>query len=68
MVQRNNEEVKPLAVGPRRAAVLLGISERLLWSKSITGEIPSVRIGRRRLYVVSSLEEQLAKLLKSNLR
>jgi len=49
----------PLALRPRDAAVALGISERLLWSKTNCGEIPHCRIGRTVLYPVHLLREYL---------
>lgn len=48
-----------LALSARDAAAALGISERLLWSLSVSGQIPSFRIGRRRLYRRDSLESWL---------
>ena len=39
-----------LLINARQAAVLLGISLRTLWSMSVSGEIPSVKLRRRRLY------------------
>ena len=59
----NNEQPKhensppSLALRPKEAAKALGISERLLWTKTNMGDIPHVRIGRRVVYPVSSLEE-----------
>ena len=54
-----------LALSPRAAAKALGISERLLWSKTNCGEIPHVRIGKRVLYPVGSLKEWLADKVKT---
>lgn len=34
-----------LALRPREAARLLGVSERFLWQLTQTGEIPCVRLG-----------------------
>ncbi len=44
-----------LALGPEDAAHALGIGKRLLWEKSINGEIPSLKVGNRRLYSVDAL-------------
>jgi len=41
---------EPLLVSAKAAAELLGISARALWSLSNAGQVPSVRIGARRLY------------------
>ncbi len=48
-----------LALRPREAAKALGIGQRLLWSKTNAGEIPSVRIGRTVLYPIRELERWL---------
>lgn len=50
----------PLALRPREAAKALGISARLLWSKTNAGEIPHCRIGRAIVYPVELLREWLA--------
>jgi excisionase family DNA binding protein len=52
-------QTSPLAVGRREAAVLLGISERLLWTWTNAGTIPHVRIGTRVLYPVRQLQDWL---------
>ncbi len=45
-----------LAVPARKAAELLSISERSLWSITAPrGDLPCLRIGRRCLYLVDSL-------------
>jgi predicted DNA-binding transcriptional regulator AlpA len=48
--QHVDETTMPMLVDARSAAKLLSISERSLWSLSNRGDLPSVRIGRRRLY------------------
>jgi excisionase family DNA binding protein len=53
-------EVKPLALRPREAARLLGISTRTLWSWTDQGVIPSAKVGRSVLYSVAALEKWLA--------
>ena len=50
-------EKTPLLLDEREAARLLGVAPRTLWSLADTGEVPCVRIGRRKLYSVSSLHE-----------
>lgn len=37
----------PLLLNAREAARLLNVSERLLWTMTADGDIPSVRVGRR---------------------
>lgn len=48
-----------LALRPAEAAEALGISERLLWSKTSAGEIPHLRIGRAVVYPVERLRAWL---------
>lgn len=59
MTNTRNESPAPLALGPRDAAKALGISERLLWSRTKAGEVPHRRIGKRVLYPVRLLNEWL---------
>jgi len=49
-----------LALRPKEAARALGIGERLLWSKTNSGEIPHCRIGKAGVYPVEVLERWLA--------
>jgi DNA binding domain, excisionase family len=51
---------EPLAVSPREAAKLLGISERFLAKLIATGELPSARVGARRLLRPADLDAWLA--------
>ncbi len=53
-----------LALRPKETAAALGISERLLWSKTNAGEIPHCRIGRAIVYPVDLLREWLAQQAK----
>jgi len=48
-----------LSLRPREAARALGVSERWLWEKTKTGEIPCLKAGRCTLYPVAMLEEWL---------
>jgi excisionase family DNA binding protein len=50
------QAASPLAVGSKAAAQRLGISERLLWTLGRSGELPHVRIGKRKLFRVADLE------------
>ena len=49
----------PMALRPKAAAKALGISERLLWSKTNAGEIPHCRIGKAILYPIPVIEKWL---------
>lgn len=46
-----------LLLRPAEAALALGISARLLWSKSQQGEIPVIRIGKAVRYSPVALQE-----------
>lgn len=48
--------VEPLLVGEERAAQMLGISPRKTWALEKQGELKVRWIGRRKLYLVSSLK------------
>lgn len=51
-----------------KVAAALGISTRALWTYTNTGEIPSVKIGSRRLYPVAALREWIAERLEGGAR
>jgi hypothetical protein len=48
---------QPLLVSAPQAADMMGIGTRLLWSETNRRTIPHVRIGRRVLYSVTSLQK-----------
>ncbi|MBN1512612.1 MAG: helix-turn-helix domain-containing protein [Phycisphaerae bacterium] len=48
---------EPLALRPREAAAMLGLSARTLWSLTARGAIPSFKVGRATLYSVQALRE-----------
>ena len=56
---KNDVKDTKLALRPRQAADALGIGQRLLWSKTNSGEIPHFRIGRAVLYPIAELERWL---------
>ena len=58
------DHVRRLALRPRDCAIALGISERLLWAKTKSGEIPHCRIGTAVVYPMSLLQEYLEKSAK----
>jgi hypothetical protein len=51
-----SKALKPLLVAASDATKLLCISGRTLWSLSVAGKVPSIKIGRRRLYPYRELE------------
>ncbi len=53
-------EATPLLLDERTAARTLGVAPRTLWSLADAGEIPCVRIGRRKLYAIASLKQFIA--------
>ncbi len=57
---RNESNSVSLGLRPREAAKALGIGERLLWSKTNSGEIPHLRIGRAVIYPVGMLRDWMA--------
>jgi excisionase family DNA binding protein len=56
----NNSEEEPLVYSPDEARKLLKISRGLIYEAINTGQIPSIRIGRRLLVPRSALEKLLA--------
>ncbi len=50
----------PLLLKPPEAAAVLAISERSLWSRTASGEIPHVKIGRSVRYPVAELERWIS--------
>lgn len=60
-----NDSQPPLALRPRDAARMLGVSERTLWGWTKAGIVPCVRIGigKRKtvLYPVADLQGWLAR-------
>lgn len=59
VVQKVNEprRIERLTVGASEASEMLGISPRTLWSLTKTGQIPSIRAGRRVLYPIDGLRK-----------
>jgi excisionase family DNA binding protein len=53
-------EAQPLLVGEREAAAMLGVAPRTIWSLADAGKLPSVRIGRRKLYAIETLRRFIA--------
>jgi predicted DNA-binding transcriptional regulator AlpA len=59
-VPANAGESQPLLVDEPTAAKMLGVSPRSVWTMAACGELPSVRIGRRKLYAVETLRRWIA--------
>jgi len=57
-----NPPLTPLAVGPREAARLMGVSRSRVYELLNSVELPSYKDGRRRLILVADIEARLARL------
>lgn len=53
-------ESQLLLVDEPTAAQMMGVSPRSIWSLEDAGELPSVRIGRRKLYAIETLRRFIA--------
>jgi excisionase family DNA binding protein len=51
--------IRPLSVGLKDAARLLGISDRTLWGMAKRGEVPHVKLGGRLVFRVATLDAWL---------
>jgi Helix-turn-helix domain len=60
-----DKTIPRLALRSKDAAMALGISERLLWDKTNSGEIPHCRIGGAKVYPVETLSAYLLGLLQN---
>jgi predicted DNA-binding transcriptional regulator AlpA len=56
-----DQDIRPLAVRPQKAAEMLGISITSLWRLHKAGEIPHFKHGGKVFYRVASLDAWLAK-------
>lgn len=63
---RTDSPVPRLALSIADAAVALGLSDRTVDELARAGELPSIRVGRRRLFVVRDLERWLDELAQRN--
>ena len=59
ILAESDERIPKLALRPKNAALSLDISERLLWSKTKSGEISHTRINRTVVYPVDLLRQYL---------
>jgi excisionase family DNA binding protein len=61
-VEPLSENFNPIAVSILQVAKLMNIGETMAWELVRSGVLPSVRIGRRRLVLISELERLAARL------
>ena len=54
-----NSPVEPIAVSPAEAARLAGIGRTTIYAAITSGELSSLKLGKRRLIVVASLRAWL---------
>ena len=57
----NVEPIPRVALSPAEAALSAGLCERTLSDLVVSGEIPSVKVGRRRLIPVRELRKWLSR-------
>lgn len=62
---KKQDSIEPLALRPRDAARVLGVSVRTLQDWTRRGIVPCIRQGRVVLYPVSQLQEWLARRMQS---
>lgn len=53
-----------MALSRREAAKAIGISERKLWSMTVSGEVPHAKLGRRVIYPIDKLRQWMDKHTK----
>ena len=53
------KDIDPLLLSPRQACRALAISERTLWARTRSGEIPHIRIGKLVRYSVDGLKKYI---------
>lgn len=61
------EPMQPLLVSVKEAAELFGISVRHMVNLLDAGEIPSLKLGRRRMVAYAALVEHIESRIKSEL-
>ena len=57
------DDDEPRLVGVASAQKRLGIGRSLCWELIASGELPSVRIGRRRLVPVEAIDDYVRRLI-----
>jgi excisionase family DNA binding protein len=58
-MEREIPAIQPITVGAKDAAAMTGLSRATIWNMIKDGRLSSVRIGRRTLVRVSSIEALL---------
>ncbi len=53
------KDIDPLLLSPQQASRALAISERTLWARTQSKEIPCIRIGKLVRYSVDSLKKYI---------
>ena len=57
-------DLRPLLVNPERLSTLLGLSHSTIYELLATGEIPSFKVGRRRVIPLTAVEQWIERRLK----
>jgi excisionase family DNA binding protein len=60
-MDRIGEQVTPLLLSIKEAAITLGVCERTVWTLTQERELPHVRIGRRVLFSRTALQEWITR-------
>jgi excisionase family DNA binding protein len=55
----SSEKLPPLAVAPEEAAHMAGVGRTTIYQMISSGELPSFKIGKRRLILVKTLADRL---------
>ncbi len=63
--ESQRDDLPPIAVDAVAAAKMLGISHRTLIDLAIRGDVPTARIGRRRLFPIDELRRWLSERAKA---
>lgn len=56
-------ETTPLALSPAKAADLLGVSRTVINNLMYSGELPNIKVGRRRLIPIKAVESWMEQKL-----
>lgn len=60
-LSQSNQTTPPIAVSPDEAARLAGIGRTSLYAALAKGDLPSIKIGTRRLIRVDAIREWLSR-------
>lgn len=60
------KDIDPLLLSPRQASRALAISERTLWARTKSHEIPHIRIGKLVRYSVDGLKRYIERSAEKN--